>query len=384
VSKQIAEDARTLDIMQPRRLLVLTTSMARGGAERQVVDLATELRARGWIVAVLSMIRPSDYVDELAASDVEVADLGMTRGRPTVAALLRYRSFVRLWRPDIVHSHMVHANLLARIGRVFAPRIPVVCTVHTVMEGRRWRAIAYRLTDPLASATTAVSRAAAERSVRNSAVPSGRITVIPNGFAFSRAHVANGVADVFRRELGMDDNFLWVTVGRLVSEKGHVMLIRAFEAVHRARPNARLAIAGDGPERPVLDRLVTELGLGGSAFVLGERRDVAAILAAANAFVMSSHWEGLPMVLLEAAAQALPIVCTDVGGCSEVVRPELGGVLTGRSPEAIASGMLWVMDLAADDRTKIGNDLRNLVQSEFDMGAVVGRWEELYASVMTR
>jgi glycosyltransferase involved in cell wall biosynthesis len=90
------------------------------------------------------------------------------------------------------------------------------------------------------------------------------------------------------------------------------------------------------------------------------------------------------MVLLEAAAQALPIVCTDVGGCGEIVRPDLGGVLTGRSPDGIARGMLSVMDIGADERTRIGNNLRGLVRSEFSMGAVAGRWEELYASVMTR
>lgn len=382
MSDEIAEDGRASGIARPRRVVMMTTSMARGGAERQVVDLAVNLRARGWVVAVLSMIKPSDHIDELAAGDVEVADLGMTRGRPTLAALLRYRSFVRHWRPDIIHSHMVHANLLARIGRVFAPRIPVVCTVHTVMEGRRWRAVAYRLTDSLASSTTAVSQAAAERSVRNCAVPSARMTVIPNGFDFSRARVATGVADMFRRELGIDDNFLWVTVGRLVPEKGHVALLRAFEAVRRARPDGRLAIVGDGPERSRLDGLITSLELGESAFMLGERRDVAGILAAANGFVMSSYWEGLPMVLLEAAAQALPIVCTDVGGCSEVVKPELGGVLTSGNPEAIARGMLSVMDLGAVERTKIGNELRNLVRSEFDMGAVIGRWEEHYASAL--
>jgi glycosyltransferase involved in cell wall biosynthesis len=166
VRTERVEEDRGPDFVRPRRILLLTTSMARGGAERQVVDLASELRGRGWVVAVLSLIAANAFVDELSAIDVEVGDLRMTRGRPTVAALLRYRSFLRRWRPDIVHSHMVHANLLARIGRAFAPSVPVVCTVHTVMEGSRWRAIAYRLTDPLASATTAVSRAAAERSVR--------------------------------------------------------------------------------------------------------------------------------------------------------------------------------------------------------------------------
>jgi glycosyltransferase involved in cell wall biosynthesis len=369
---------------RPRRILFVTTSMVHGGAQRQVVDLAIELRTRGWVVAVLSMIAPSEYVDDLIASSVEIADLGMTRGRPTLGALLRYRSFVRRWQPDIVHSHMVHANLLARIGRVFAPRTPLVCTVHTVMEGRRWRAIAYRLTDRLASATTAVSAAAAERSIRNGAVPRSRMTVIPNGFEFSRASVAEGVDDAFRREVGIgDDAFLWATVGRLVPEKGHPMLLRAVEAVRRVRPDARLAIVGDGPERSELDRLVLESRLHGTVFALGERRDVAAILAAADAFVLSSYWEGLPMVLLEAAAQSLPIVSTDVGGCREVVRPELGGVLTERTPEAIAAGMLSVMNLRPGERAAIGFALRTLVQSEFDMGAIVARWEALYTALMT-
>ena len=89
------------------------------------------------------------------------------------------------------------------------------------------------------------------------------------------------------------------------------------------------------------------------------------------------------MVLLEAAAQALPIVCTDVGGCRDVVRPEIGGMLTGVSPEAIAAGMLRVMDLGVDARNEIGHALRQLVQSEYDMRQVADRWEELYASAMT-
>lgn len=366
---------------RPRRLLLLTTSMARGGAERQVVDLARKMCARGWVVAVLSMITPTDYLDELAAGGIEVASLSMTRGRPTLSALLRYGWFVRTWRPDVVHSHMVHANLLARIGRVLAPTVPVVCTVHSVMEGRRWREIAYRLTDPLASATTAVSQAAAERYVRVGAVPRGRIVTIPNGFDLSRDVVPDGARETVRRELRVGNSFLWITVGRLVPEKGHDDLLRAFEVVRRVHPDVRLAIAGDGPERLALGRLANGLELDNAATLLGERRDVPSLLAAADAFVLSSHWEGLPMVLLEAAAQRLPVVCADVGGCREVAKPELGAVLTEMSPAALATGMLSVMALSAAERSKIGRDLRNHVQSEFDMDAVVLRWERLYASV---
>jgi glycosyltransferase involved in cell wall biosynthesis len=356
--------------------------MARGGAEQQVVDLATTLRARGWMVAVLSMTTPSDHVDELVAAGVDVESLDMRRRRPTLTGLLRYGAFVRRWQPDVVHSHMVHANLLARIGRVFAPTVPVVCTVHSVMEGRRWRTIAYRLTDRLASATTAVSQAAADRSVRTGAVPGGRIAVIPNGFDFSRAQIAEGADEAIRKELGAAESFLWVTVGRLVPEKGHDLLLEAFEAVRRARPDVRLAVAGDGPQRRTLDQLVDARGLAGSAMLLGTRRDIPALLAAANGFVLSSRWEGLPMVLLEAAAQMRPIVCTDVGGCREIARPELGAVLTRTDPADLARGMLQVMDLTPEAQARTGQHLQNLVRTEFDIDAVVGRWEELYLSLL--
>ncbi len=369
-------------MIRPRRLLLLTTSLSQGGAQRVVVDLAVGFQARGWVVAVVSMIEPTQHLEQLAAAGVEVASLGMTRGRPTPAALQRYVSFVRSWRPDVVHSHMVHANLLARIGRVFVPRVPVVCTIHSSIEGRRWRELAYRLTDPLASATTAVSDAAAERFVRVGAVPRGRVTVIPNGFAGSRHAPPASVRDTIRGALHAEEGFLWVTVGRLAPEKGHEMLLRAFDGLRRARPHVTLAIAGDGPERHALERLAGELKLGQTALLLGERDDVPAILVAADGFVLSSLWEGLPMVLLEAAWHGLPIVCTDVGGCRQVAPPELGAVLTETSVSALMRGMLQVMDLDTAERARIGQSLRENVRAEFDLNAIIERWEKLYASVI--
>jgi glycosyltransferase involved in cell wall biosynthesis len=355
--------------------------MARGGAEQQVVDLALKLGARGWRVLVLSMTPPIDHMDELAAAHIKLETLSMQRGRPALVALLRYASFVRAWRPDVVHCHMVHANLLGRIGRLFNPRVPVVCTVHNIVEGPRWREVAYRLTDPLASATTAVSAAAAARYVRVGAVPPGRILTIPNGFDFSRDFVPAGAREAVRQALGVD-GFLWVTVGRLVRAKGHDLLLRAFRTVHERRPDARLAIVGDGPAKDALIALTRRLGLEESVTLLGTRRDVPSILAAADSFVLSSRWEGLPMVLLEAAAHRLPIVSTDVGGCREVAKPELGAVLTDVTHEAISNAMLHVMELSSSKRASVGAALRNYIQSEFDIDEIVPRWEQLYASVV--
>lgn len=366
---------------RPGRVLLLTTSMARGGAEQQVVDLAIGLRANGWAVTVLSMTAPTDHVEELRAARVSLASLEMRRARPRPGDLVRYAAHVRRWRPDVVHSHMVHANLLARVGRLLVPGVPVVCTVHSVVQGGRWREIAYRVTDPLASVTTAVSDAVAVRSQQVGAVPRGRIRTIPNGVVLTRAVTAESVRADARRALGMREAFIWVTVGRLVPEKGHDMLLRAFVAVHASRPEARLVIAGAGPLGRALGALAVELGLRDAVTFLGERRDVPSILAAADAFVLSSRWEGLPMALLEAAAQRLPIVCTDVGGCREIARPALGAVLVDTDPRSLAAGMLAVMRMGVADRAAIGERLGALVSSEFDMDAVVRRWEALYSAI---
>jgi len=366
------------------RLLLVTTSLARGGAERQVVDLATGFRSRGWDVAVLSMTPPSDHQAELLAAGAEVASLDMSRGQPTPGSLLRYARYVRRWRPDVIHSHMVHANLMARVGRVFAPRVPVVSTVHNLVEGARWREIAYRVTDPLASATTAVSEAATERYIRVGAAPRKRIVTVPNGFDFSRSAVPDGAREAVRAELHATDDFLWVAVGRLVPEKGHDRLIRAFATVHDARPEARLGIAGMGPLKADLDRLVVDLGLTASASILGERKDVPSILAAADAFVLSSLWEGLPMVLLEAAAQGLPIVSTDVGGCRDVAVPELGAILVDGDAPDLATAMLRIMDLGPEERARIGRALQDHVRTDYDLSTVLDTWEALYGRVRGR
>jgi glycosyltransferase involved in cell wall biosynthesis len=118
--------------------------------------------------------------------------------------------------------------------------------------------------------------------------------------------------------------------------------------------------------------------------MLGDREDVPALLAAADGFVLSSRWEGLPVVLLEAAAAQLPIVATDVGGNNEVVVPQLGGVLTDVSAAAIAAGMARVIALSPAARLDVGRALREQARARFDLPGILSRWEELYESLAPR
>ena len=306
----------------------------------------------------------------------------MSRARPTPGALMQYVRFVRKWRPDVIHSHMVHANLLARVGRIFNWSVPVVCTVHNVNEGPRWREIAYRLTDRAASRTTAVSSVIAERYVEVHASPKGRIFAVPNGIDLAGEEVDPATRAAARAELGGSDGFVWICVGRLVPEKGHAMLVEALDVVRKEHPEARLAIVGYGMEEAHVAQVVAERGLGSVVYQLGERHDVAALLAASDAFVMASHWEGLPMVLLEAGSQALPIVSTDVGGNRDIARADLGAILCEPTVESISAAMIKLMDMTPEERATIGTALQANVRANFDLERVTDRWEEIYGEVI--
>lgn len=367
------------------RCVLLVTGLAYGGAETQVVHLATRLKGRGWEVRVVSLMEPKAYVKELEAAGIPIFSLGIRRKLPDPRPILRLVRLIRKWRPHIVHSHMVHANLLARVVRPLAPIAVLVCTAHSIDEGGRLRELFYRWSDSLCCLTTQVSRAGLERYVRIGAVPAEKIRFIPNGVDTARFKPDSEVRLVLRKELGVEDFFVWLAVGRFDPPKDYPNLLRAFAQVARESPEAVLLIVGDGPLRPSMQDLACELGLGERVRFLGIRRDVPELMNAADAYVMSSAWEGMPMVLLEASAAALPIVATDVGGNREVVvEGESGFLVPARDHEALAAAMLRVMCLPAEVRRRMGEAGRRYVEANFALDRVVDRWEELYRELLAR
>jgi glycosyltransferase involved in cell wall biosynthesis len=367
-----------------KRVMHVTTGLSYGGAETQIKGLAIRLNRRGWEVSVVSMLPPCAYVDELKAAGICVYDLRMRRKVPDPRAVLRVASIVRRERPLVVHAHMIHANLLARITRLFASIPVLICTAHNIIEGGRARELAYRLTDPLADLTTQVSEVGKQRYIQVGAVPPHKIVYIPNGIDTSRFQPNPMVRQAVREQLGCaPDAFVWLTVGRLEPVKNHLGLLSAFREVAAVHPNARLLIAGQGSLQAATEQRIVELGLADRVRLLGLRRDIPDLLNAADAFVLPSLWEGMPLTLLEASATALPIVATDVGGNSEVVLDgKTGYLVPPQEAKALTQAMLRVMNLSEADRSAIGQAGRAHVVQNFDLERVVDRWEALYRELL--
>jgi glycosyltransferase involved in cell wall biosynthesis len=369
----------------PKRIVFVITTLGMGGAETQLVRLATGLKGRGWQVSVVSLI-PMEYIaKDLEQAQIPAVSLHMKPGSPDPRAVLALARYLRAQKPQIVHTHMVHANLLGRVARLLASVPVLISTAHNVNEGSRWREIAYRLTDPLCDLTTQVSQAGLERYVGVGAVPMNKIRFVPNGINSHEFSPDPHLRAKLREELGWEGQFIWLAVGRFAEAKDYPNMMQAFAKVHALQPEARLMIAGLGEQMESTQQLAQTLGLGQAVRFLGLRKDVAALMNAADGYVMSSAWEGLPMVLLEAASTGLPMVATDVGGNREVVQEgQTGYLVPPRDAESLSAAMLRLMALPEEQRHCMGEAARVFVRQRYSLESVLLQWETIYAEQLRR
>jgi glycosyltransferase involved in cell wall biosynthesis len=367
---------------------MLSTSLGLGGADREVIRLAINLQKRGHQIKMISMVTLGLMGYEAIAQGIDVETLDMPPGIPDIRVLPKLVRLIKTWKPDILHSHMIHANVLARTLRTFTPELPVlVSTAQNVdeSEGQRWRDVAYRVTDFMCDVTTNVTQAGVERYIEIGLVPKHKIRFIPNSVDGKKFSPNTELRAEIRKTLGLGDRFTWLAVGRFYPQKDYPTLVQAFAILHHQYPDSLLMIAGEGELLNTIKELATQLSLQEAVKFLGPRQDIPALMNAADAHVMSSAWEGMPLVLLEAASTGLPIVATDVGGVRETVISGESGFLTpAGNPEALATAMHRLMHLSEPERLKMGQAGRAFVVANYSAESITTKWEEIYRELLTK
>jgi glycosyltransferase involved in cell wall biosynthesis len=359
-----------------------------GGAEEQVMQLALELDRRGWRTKIVSMIPATEMPEEIGARGIPVDSLGMSVGVPDPRAIPRLIRIIREFQPDILHTHMTHANLLGRVARVFSHVPALISTLHGFkMYGinqrfTAFREIGHRLTDPLAEMTTAICNAATHSYLEAHCAPPKKLMALPNGLNTSIYRPDAEARLRIRRELKLK-GFVWLAVGRFEKPKNYPLMLRAFAGLEQS--GMTLAICGGGSMEPAIRALIAELRIEERVKLLGVRHDIPAVMNAADAFVLTSDTEGLPMAILQAAATGLPIVATDVGGNSEAVREgETGFIVPSGNQPGITEAMRRMALLRAADRAAMGAAARAHTILNYDLKIVADRWEALYNQLLTQ
>jgi glycosyltransferase involved in cell wall biosynthesis len=266
--------------------------------------------------------------------------------------------------------------------KLLVPSIPILSTVHNVYEGGWPRMAAYRVTDPLSRRTTAVSQAAADRFVRLKAVPQHKCIVVTNGIDTAEFAPHADRRRSMRASMEASSDFIWLAAGRVVPAKDYPNLLEAFKQTRAIKPNAQLWIAGEpGTAKTPRPLYFVTRDSRSCVHWLGLRRDMPALLDAADAFVLSSAWEGMPLALAEAMAMEKPVVATDVGGVRELLWA-CGSMVPARDPGALATAMLELMHTPEEDQLTLGRSARARIQHYFNINDKADEWEALYQSTL--
>lgn len=357
-------------------------SLAVGGTENGLVNLVGAL-AEEYRHTVIAMTAAGPLAERLPR-EVEVVTLGKRAGLD-VGAVLRLVRLLRRLQPDIVHSRnwgafdAVAAAALARVPAVLHGEHGREASDPEGLSPRRNRL--RRWAAPFTSSFVTVSRDLARWLTGTVGVPAAKVVTIHNGVDTRRFGEED--REAARRTLGLGaDTLVVATVGRLDPVKNHGALLDAYAGLARMDGRHALVIVGDGPCRAALEARAARADLVGRVRLVGERNDVARLLAGFDIFALPSIAEGISNTVLEAMASGLPVVATRTGGNPELVEDGVTGRLVPVGDRAALIGALSGYLVDAHLRQLHGKAGRQRAMDEFSLERMVARYRALYRAVM--
>jgi glycosyltransferase involved in cell wall biosynthesis len=381
------------------KILLLTTLMEAGGAQKALLQLARGLRGRGHDVTTMTMYDKVGIIPHFEKRfGLPIQNLRMKRvtgGRSvatpgSVAAGFwqMYRT-MRRGRFDVLQTFCHYSNIIGQpLGALAGIPIRVASQRNRLDALPAIVRLADRLiaNSPIPRRMVAVSESNRRYCVEVQRIRPSKLLVIENGIDIADLPApAPDAVDRLRGDLGLAAGTFVVTmVARLHLQKDHDCLLRAIAAVVDELPTMRVLLVGDGALKDQLAGRITTLGLGTQVKLLGERRDVAAILALSDLFVLSSRWEGMPNAILEAMAAGLPVLATRVDGTVDVVRDGETGVLVPPGDDRGLAAALLALGRDPARRRALGAAGRRLIDEAYSIDRFVDGFERLYLSLRRR
>ncbi len=360
------------------RILHVVARSQRRGAETAAAELAAELDRRGHDDPIVALRSSFD------GSTVEGAPVLSGRGDRLPSLAWRMRRELRRVRPDLVVAHGGEAAAVVALARgrsgppiVWQRILDLPESLWASSLRRRW----WSWIDRRCAAVVALTAELGDEQSRLGRTQ--QVWIIGNFRAPQRFVGVDRVraSAALRAELGIGSDVALVgLVGHLVPQKRPDRAVRLLAAVRAAGADAHLVVAGDGPLRQEVVGQVATAGLQGSVSLLGERTDVAAVLAALDVLVLVSDHEGIPGVLIEAQMTGCPVVTLEVGGVAEVVEDGVTGLVVTGGVDAVATALIGL--LGDPERLASMRVAARARADRFDVARAADRYEEGFASLV--
>lgn len=374
-----------------RKILFVITELQLGGAQKLLLHLLRNFDRRRFSLGLITrdkgyMLPEAQGIDDLPLYLIPQLTRGINPFKDALALWKVYRIF-KEERPFIVHTHTPKAGIIGRFAARLA-RVPkIVHTIHGLGFEGDHRTLTVRLfiyverwAGRVSAKLIAVSSALRNTCLRLGLFPGDRCVVIHGGINLGEFSHSMDRARA-KALLGVEpSNAVVGTVACFKPGKGLLDFVEMAFRVWKTFPHVEFVVAGDGDLRPEVQTLLQKYGLSDTVHLLGWRRDVPAIMAALDVFMLTSLHEGLGLVYLEAMASGVPIVCTDVDGAREVIRNgQTGFIVPKRDVEALAQKVVYLLRNRGI-AVQMGKRGRDAVRS-FDIDQMVQKYEELYNSL---
>jgi glycosyltransferase involved in cell wall biosynthesis len=350
------------------KVAIVVGSLSRGGSERQIVEFVRSAHPNhAECVVICLSANPGALASEVRAAGANVLTVGFGRRSWTApAAVVRLARILRAERPDAVYAFLFWGHVLAFPAAAAAvPRALRIAALRSspIADVPRRRPLLHlrRPALGLVHGAIANSDALASEWTRSYRHLQGRVQVVPNGVQVPEQYVprlSNARAPTM------------ICVANLIAYKGHKTLLDALAALRDVEWT--LLLAGDGPCRSALEEHTRRLGLDSRVTFLGSRPDVAELLRRADLAVLPSYTEGLPNAVLEAMANNLPVVATDVGGVGQMLSCGAGSVVPARDSSALADAIRRYLE-DADLRSRAGSVGRKKAGQSYGIRAMRDR-----------
>ncbi|MFZ3136297.1 MAG: glycosyltransferase family 4 protein [Thermodesulfovibrionales bacterium] len=367
------------------RIMQITHDLNIGGLQKIVSDIALYLDKSRYQVTVCALREGGMLENELVNNNIKVIKLPAAKNGVDYLAFWKLYKILRDERPHIIHTHntqpFVEGGLAAWLARV------PVC-IHTE-HGRQFPdkkryMFAEWLFSHYVDQIVAVSESAKKDLVTYEKISSDKIQVIMNGIDGNKYN-GNIDRNIKLKELGIDTNYDFILgfAGRLSPEKGLTYLLKAMSIIVSKYPSTLLLIAGEGVLMADLKKETEQLNLNNNIKFSGPRSDIPEIMNILDMFVLPSLREGLPLVLLEAAAASLPIVATDVGGSKDIVKDGVNGLLVKSQDEQSLAKAIEYLIKNNDIKKTFGRYSFEVFKRSFAIEKMIYSYEAIYEHCLT-
>ncbi len=375
--------------MSELKLLVVSETLGRGGAEQALVNLLPVLRQRGCECEVAALYPPYPLAAELEETGVRVHRLDLSHRWNVAQGVRRLLRLLHAGKFDVLHGHLFFPGLYIALTRPFSPDLYRVVTFHSLgydcyPTNTAWRKVRKRLDAWLMrnwiDGRVAVSTAVARHC--ESHLGLSGVHVIPNAFPMNRLNADPGLdRKKLLGEYGLSEHdFVVLFCGRLVKQKGHRFFIQALDILRQRGNCPKALVLGDGPlaaeiAADIRARKLTEQVRLGPAVTHSQ---LLRIMQGTDLFVMASTHEGFPLSPGEAMALGRPVLATRVGGCPDLLEDGVSGLLVPPAdPLALAEGMARLMD-DREERQHLGREGRRRIEQHFSAENLAAVWMEYY------